>query len=341
MHSTHAGPCPYCACTQVCEPRYHPNGDGTHTYACRIGYMKNEYPENCTAKPVVQACSGGTATCTTLAICAGCGFPYGEASTEHQWGEWVSDGNGQHTRTCRNDASHTESQDCSGGRALCNAPAICEVCNEPYGGPDNSSMPSHPNPIIESRAPTCYDEGYYRIICDAPGCTMPFYEIISPANGQHLYNHWDILGDHMHHTDCAVCGEYEDIDCTLWGMLNGETLLTVCPVCGNFGDTPFAVLIAREDAAVPIGTLLVRGIEAPFGNVLYGVTVAGVYGSEVVNIHGEVTITLPIAAESFILVRVNVTDGVETRTEIPFTLAYGQLTFSTDAAGLFLLIPAE
>lgn len=124
-------------------------------------------------------------------------------------------------------------------------------------------------------------------------------------------------------------------------MYNSETLLTVCPVCGAFGDTFFDLLFACEDVAAPIGTLVVRSMEAPFDGALHDFTVAGVYGGKVVNIHGKVTITLSVVPESFTLVRVDITDGVETRTEIPFTLEKGQLTFSTDAAGLFRLVPLE
>lgn len=313
---------------------------------------------------------GGTATCSELAVCEGCGDFYGEfAADAHAWGEWKPDANGTHTRVCPLDPTHTETADCTwgdwthlthihherrctvcngqelgehtGGTLTCYSPRICDVCNEGYGSPDNSGLSGHPNPTIEVKPGTCYDEGYYRVTCDHPGCSMPFFEIAIPANGQHLYTHWDILGDHRHHTDCTQCGENADVACTLWGMYDGETLLTVCPVCGAFGDTLFELLFAREDVAVPIGTLLVRGAEAPYEGALYGVTVAAVYGGEVVNIHGKVTITLPVAPESFTLVRVDVTDGVETRTEVPFSLENGQLTFSTDAAGLFLLVPAE
>ncbi len=314
--------------------------------------------------------TGGTATCSELAVCEVCGEDYGElAANAHSWGEWTPNADGTHTRVCALNAEHTETADCTwgdwthlthihherrctvcnaqelgehtGGTLTCYSPRICDVCNEGYGSPDNSGLSGHPNPVIEQKPGTCYDEGYYRITCDHPGCSMPFFEIILPANGQHLYNHWDILGDNMHHTDCAQCGENTDVACTLWELYEGETLLTVCPVCGDFAEALFEVLLARDDAAVPIGTLLVRGLADPIDGALFGFTVAGVYGGEVVDIHGPVTITIPVECEGFTVVRVEIVDDAEVRTEIPFTLNNGHLTIETATAGLFLLVPAE
>ena len=92
------------------------------------------------------------ATCTTKAVyytsCADCGlsskgtkneatFEYGNA-LGHKYGEWVSNGNGTHTRVCANDSKHTETKNCHGGKATCTAKAICEDCGKAYG-----SMTAH------------------------------------------------------------------------------------------------------------------------------------------------------------------------------------------------------
>lgn len=59
---------------------YEPNQDGTHTRVCAVCGERQ-----------TEACSGGTATCATLATCALCDQPYGEldpnsheALTEHE-----------------------------------------------------------------------------------------------------------------------------------------------------------------------------------------------------------------------------------------------------------------
>ena len=51
----------------------------------------------------------------------------------HSWGEWTSNGNGTHTRTCVTDSSHTETGSCSGGKATGTEKAICETCHAAYG----------------------------------------------------------------------------------------------------------------------------------------------------------------------------------------------------------------
>ena len=52
---------------------------------------------------------------------------------DHSWGEWTSNGNGTHTRTCNTDSSHTETGSCSGGKATGTEKAICETCHTAYG----------------------------------------------------------------------------------------------------------------------------------------------------------------------------------------------------------------
>ena len=51
----------------------------------------------------------------------------------HSWGEWTSNGNGTHTRTCTTDSSHTETGNCSGGKATFTERAVCETCHTAYG----------------------------------------------------------------------------------------------------------------------------------------------------------------------------------------------------------------
>ena len=55
----------------------------------------------------------------------------------HTYGEWVSNGDGTHTRQCTVDGCNgLETKDCSGGKATCTEKAVCEVCGKAYGEPD-------------------------------------------------------------------------------------------------------------------------------------------------------------------------------------------------------------
>ncbi len=51
----------------------------------------------------------------------------------HDWGEWVSNGNGTHSRTCKTDSSHIQTANCFGGMATCTTKAVCEGCKKAYG----------------------------------------------------------------------------------------------------------------------------------------------------------------------------------------------------------------
>ena len=52
----------------------------------------------------------------------------------HTYGEWVSNGDGTHTRRCTVDGCNgLETKDCSGGKAICAEKAVCEVCGKAYG----------------------------------------------------------------------------------------------------------------------------------------------------------------------------------------------------------------
>ena len=305
---------------------------------------------------------GGDGSC--MPVCEGCGEAYLPLSGTHQWGEWTPNADGTHTRVCALNADHTETADCTwgdwtladdqyhvractdcgdeengehtGGTATCYSPRICDVCNEGYGSPDNSGLSGHPNPVIEQKAPTCYEEGYYRVTCDHPGCAMPFFEITTPANGQHLYSNWQPADDGSHISPCLVCGEEHIVTCTVFRTLEGLTpAFAACPICGVYDGGVLAVIYAHDgDESLPYGTLVIRGGEAPVDGVLYAITVTGSYYGKVVELMQPVTVTVPMALEGFRIVSM---DGAD----IPFTLADGMLTFEAEAVGLFLLIPAE
>lgn len=51
----------------------------------------------------------------------------------HDWGEWISNGNDTHTRTCKKNNSHTETANCLGGTATCTQKATCAICKSTYG----------------------------------------------------------------------------------------------------------------------------------------------------------------------------------------------------------------
>ena len=55
----------------------------------------------------------------------------------HTWGDWNSNGDGTHTRTCTiSGCGAPETESCTGGEATCVDRAVCEVCGGAYGDVD-------------------------------------------------------------------------------------------------------------------------------------------------------------------------------------------------------------
>ena len=120
------------------------NGDGTHTRACTHDSSHTQ----------TDACSGGKATCTEKAVCSVCKSAYGNP-LDHDWSAWMSNGNGTHTRVCKRDSSHTQTDACSGGMATCTEKAVCSVCKSAYGNPLGHDKVHH-----DAKAPTCLEKGW-------------------------------------------------------------------------------------------------------------------------------------------------------------------------------------
>ncbi len=82
-------------------------------------------PANGEQKIVVTDKAGNTAEMTVT------------VNDGHTYGEWVSNGDGTHTRQCTVDGCNgLETKDCSGGTATCTERAVCEACGKAYGEPD-------------------------------------------------------------------------------------------------------------------------------------------------------------------------------------------------------------
>ena len=79
-------------------------------------------PADCEQRIIVTDKAGNTAEMTVT------------VNDGHTYGEWVSNGDGTHTRQCTVDGCNgLETKDCSGGKAICTERAICEVCGKAYG----------------------------------------------------------------------------------------------------------------------------------------------------------------------------------------------------------------
>ena len=157
------------------------------------------------------------ATCTEKAVyyksCAACGLSSAGTASEatfeagnvlgHDWGAWTSNGNDTHTRVCKRDSSHTETDNCSGGTATCTARAVCTVCGGEYGAlaPNN-----HTGTIYWVTTETTH-EGRYTC-CEAVAVPME----------PHAFGEWVVIYKAtakvwgIVERTCSVCGHQERKD---------------------------------------------------------------------------------------------------------------------------------
>ena len=127
-------------------------GEATCTAKAICEVCKSEYgtlkAHDFTAETAEEQYLKSGSSCTEKAVyyksCTVCGLSSkgtdGEATFEsgsvlgHDWGAWTQNSDGSsHTRICKRDANHTETENCSGGEATCTAKAKCSTCNAEYG----------------------------------------------------------------------------------------------------------------------------------------------------------------------------------------------------------------
>ena len=223
-----------------------------------------------TAKTAAAKYLKSAATCMAKAVyytsCADCGlsskgtkneatFEYGNA-LGHKYGEWVSNGDGTHTRVCANDNKHIETKACHGGKATCTAKAICEDCGKAYG-----EMAAHTFTAKSTvsrylkRAATCTEKSEYYVSCAVCGLSSKGTASEAVFTGSalgHSLTEWSVITE----VTCTTNGTQER-HCTrcdykqtrtivakghsygLWNVTKKVGCITdgeqsrECSVCGN------------------------------------------------------------------------------------------------------------
>ena len=152
----------------------------------------------------------GTATCTsgkTCTVCGGSSEPLG-----HDWSTWTQNSDEKtHTRICKRDASHTETNNCTGGTATCTAKAVCTVCGGEYG-----EMAAHSFTAEKAEAQylksaaTCTEKAVYYKSCAVCGLssegTADEATFFSGNALDHNWGDWTSNEDGTHTRTCTVDG---------------------------------------------------------------------------------------------------------------------------------------
>ena len=227
----------------------------------------------CTHKAVCTVCGGGygemaahsftaekaeaqylksAATCTEKAVyyksCAVCGLSSEGTADEatffsgnvldHDWGAWTQNSDEEtHTRICKRDTSHTETENCHGGTATCTAKAVCTVCGGEYG-----EMAAHSFTAEKAEAQylksaaTCTEKATYYKSCAACGLTSKGTDGEATfASGDvlgHAYGAWTSNGDGTHTCVCAHDAAHTETE-NCHGGTADCTHKAVCTVCGG------------------------------------------------------------------------------------------------------------
>ena len=152
----------------------------------------------------------GTATCTsgkTCTVCGGSSEPLG-----HDWSTWTQNSDEKtHTRICKRDTSHTETENCHGGTATCTAKAVCTVCGGEYG-----EMAAHSFTAEKAEAQylksaaTCTEKAVYYKSCAVCGLssegTADEATFFSGNALDHDWGAWTSNEDGTHTRTCTVDG---------------------------------------------------------------------------------------------------------------------------------------
>ena len=168
---------------------------------------------------------GKAATCTEKGwsaydTCKRCDYTTYEKvdALDHDWNDWTSNGNGTHTRTCKNDPGHTETEACSG--VGCGQTGACSVCKGEYTAADHEYEPwSHNSNEHWSNCIYCSEERrsshsfseyeHSKATCASPAkyykiCSDCKYQIDPYDSGDIDPNNHDLI---HHEAKAATCTE--------------------------------------------------------------------------------------------------------------------------------------
>lgn len=284
-------------------------GNGTHRIIClRCGL-------NGTA-----SCTGGTATCTTKAVCEACGGKYGK----------------------RNLNNH----------ALVHYDAQAPTCTKPgWDAFDTCSRCDHTTytelPALNhdyqavTVAPTCEADGYTVFTCSR--CKDSYTADPTDQLG-HQFGAWSPNGTGSQSASCLRqgCAHTGSTDCRKFTFrtAEGETL-TFCPVCGQAENAAQLEMIEAATAWANSGSLSAEDVTARTNGEY--LSVAFETAGSLTQPTGRVRLALPAGLlEGKTLVRI-APDG--TQTEMPFETERGTIILTLDFANselpvmLFRLVP--
>lgn len=284
-------------------------GNGTHRIIClRCGLNG------------AASCTGGTATCTTKAVCEVCKVEYGEKDPNNH--------------------------------ALEHRPAKAPTCTKPgwnayegctrrgCGYTTYRAIPAlnHDYQAVTVE-PTCETDGYTVFTCSR--CKDRYTADPTDQLG-HQFGAWSPNGTGSQSADCLRCAHTGRTDCRKFTFRTAEgEALTFCPVCGQAENAAQLEMIEAAKAWAASGRLSAEDVTARTNGEY--LSVAFETAGSLTQPTGRVNLALPAGLlEGKTLVRI-APDG--TQTELSFETEHGKLIYTLDFANselpvmLFRLVP--
>lgn len=329
---------------------WRPNDDGTHTRSCKRS--------NCN-EAETKSCTGGTATCSTKAVCVACGGEYGEkdpnnhALVHHEaqaptckeigWDAYETCSRCDHTTYAELPALNHDLEQHDAKAPTCteigwDAYDTCSRCD--YTTYAELPALNHDYQAV-TVDPTCEADGYTVFTCSR--CKDSYTADPTDKLG-HQFGAWSPNGTGSQSADCLRqgCAHTGSTDCRKFTFrtAEGETL-TFCPVCGQAENAAQLEMIEAATAWAISGSLSAEDVTARTNGEY--LSVAFETAGSLTQPTGRVRLALPAGLlEGKKLVRI-APDG--TQTELPFEAKNGRLIFTLDFANselpvmLFRLVP--
>lgn len=325
-------------------------GNGTHIRSCTRS--------NCDAVDTAS-CTGGTADCSTKAVCEVCGEEYGEKDsnnhdleqhaakaptcTEKGWSAYETCSRCNHTTYAELPALNHDLKQYAAKAPTCteigwNAYETCSRCD--YTTYTELPALNHDYQAV-TVAPTCETDGYTIFTCSR--CKDSYTADPTDQLG-HQFGAWSPNGTGSQSADCLRqgCAHTGSTDCRKFTFrtAEGETL-TFCPVCGQAENAAQLEKIEAATAWANSGSLSAEDVTARTNGEY--LSVAFETAGSLTQPTGRVRLALPAGLlEGKTLVRI-APDG--TQTEMPFETERGTIIYTLDFANsalpvmLFRLVP--
>ena len=329
---------------------WRPNDDGTHTRSCKRS--------NCN-EAETKSCTGGTATCSTKAVCEACGGEYGEKDpnnhdleqhaakaptcTEIGWNAYEACKNCNYTTRKELPALKHDLEQHAAKAPTCteigwNAYETCSRCD--YTTYAELPALNHDYQAVTVE-PTCETDGYTVFTCSR--CKDSYTADPTDQLG-HQFGAWSPNGTGSQSAGCLRdgCAHTGSTDCRKFTFrtAEGETLI-FCPVCGQAENAAQLEMIEAATAWAASGSLSAEDVTARTNGEY--LSVAFETAGSLTQPTGRVRLALPAGLlEGKTLVRI-APDG--TQTEMPFETERGTIILTLDFANselpvmLFRLVP--